>query len=146
MSGSMKDWQPVAEVAKRFLGDPNRGCPDCGAVAERIISTGQVAYSPGTECCLPAVERQIAWRNEEVAALQKRRAEREAALEQIRAGLDELPTRHAREAAEAKLERAERNLSNSDRAVFAAQIQSYSAEIKRLRAKAAALSMKRSAL
>lgn len=53
------------------IGDPTLGCPYCGSVTAVEGRKGgkTIVYHPSTECCKPAVERQLRWRTAELARL-----------------------------------------------------------------------------
>lgn len=132
-------WQPVADLAETQLGATARGCPHCGSRTTITTDDGRTITYPSVECCPPAIKRQIRWREEDIRALNRRRAEREQALEQLRESLDELPTRAARAAAEAKLARSERNSATRDREDFTPRLRELNAEVARLNAKLTAI-------
>lgn len=128
-------WQPISDITTKFLGDPNRGCRDCGTIMKYTTATGHTAYYPGVECCAPALRRQIQWRSGDIDTLQRQLQTREKTVQQIQDEIDHAHSRTAAAAAAAKKERAERNLDQAMREIYTPQLRELSAEIARLRRK-----------
>lgn len=125
-------WQPASELTATHLGNPNRGCPHCGTVMRHHTPTGQTAYWPGTECCPPAIRRQIGWRTEQLDGLRKTITDRENAIREMQDEIETAP-RSAQAQLLAKRDRAQRNLNAVMQDHYTPEIRTISREIARLR-------------
>lgn len=118
------------------LPSTTRGCPDCGATTELRTLDGQLlAIVAATECCRPAVTRQVLWREREIEDVRRQIRNLEAAADHLRAEMNAAQTPTAKGAAAMRLERADAHLRAAVEEIYAPRLKDLAAEITRLRAK-----------
>lgn len=129
----MSNWQAVGDVANSLVTRKTPGCRDCGTIMTYTTPTGQYIERPGTECCAPAVRRQIAWRSAEIDRVQAVVAERRKDLERLELQIEEAEYPTQRKALEARAAATRRRFDAAMHAVHEPQLRELSSEIARLK-------------
>ena len=123
-------WQAVGDILDTTAILNNlRGCPYCGAIC-RLHAIPHAAV----ECCPPALERQIAWRTDDLTQLHKAASDRERDVRELQAKVTDGDKQAAVQAA-----RAARSLETYMQrgGMWDTEVRELSDEIKRLKSKLA---------
>jgi len=126
-----------------ILGDPHKGCQYCGHVTTHTDDR-VVAYHPGTECCIPALQNLIRWRKNERAELKhKMEIEEEQIITTGEARIETADTKYREGKAEAKLALQRDRFDEKVRSTYAPhmdeldqEIQEYQTKLEHLQAHA----------
>ena len=130
------------EEGRLVLGNPDKGCRHCGAVAINVAENDRLVwYHPAAECCPAAIADQIRFRDGEIATHKKAVAAKQLELDRLREEAEMYSSEsRATEAtrAHAALARAEEGFGKAT-GLLRANIRDALNEISRLQAKRAAM-------